>query len=258
MLFDEAVFIGLDPSAGRRPISYAALDSDLRLAALDDAPLEDVLAFAAGQTSAVVAVAAPQGPPRGLMGRPDVRARYDLPPSGATWSTWRVCEFQLRRRGIRMANTPSMMELAPGWVQRGYKLHSRLWGLAYRPFTGDDEGDRRLLIEVHPPSGFAALLERQPLPKQTLEGRLQRQLILHLKGLDVPNPMRALEEITRHRILSGQLPPKDVLEAGKLDALLGAYTAYLVAARPDQVCQVGEREEGLITLPVAELADSYA
>jgi hypothetical protein len=45
MLFTEALFVGIDPTAGQRPMTYAALDSKLTLVALDQAELEDVLAF---------------------------------------------------------------------------------------------------------------------------------------------------------------------------------------------------------------------
>jgi predicted nuclease with RNAse H fold len=257
MLFDEAVFIGIDATAGDRPLPFAALDSDLRLVAQDCADLEDVLAFAAGQSAAVAAVDAPQGPPTGLLQRSDVRRGLGLPPDGSTWSGWRVCEFGLRRRGIRVANTPSMMALAPGWVQRGQQLHKRIKGLGFRTFVAGEPASERMLLELHPNAAFTALLERQPLPKNTLEGRLQRQLLLFLKGVDIPNPMRALEEITRHHILTGHLPLDDLLEPGELDALMGAYTAYLAALYPEQICQEGDSAEGLITLPVSELQAAY-
>jgi predicted nuclease with RNAse H fold len=258
MLFDEAVFIGIDATAGDRPLPFAALDADLRLVALGRDDLEEVLAFAAGQSAAVAAVDAPQSPPIGLMQDASVRLRYGLAPDGPTWAAWRVGEFALRRKGIRIANTPSMEALAPGWVQRGMELHSRLKALGYRPFVVDQPTSERMLLELNPNASYTALLERQPLPKATLEGRLQRQLVLFLKGLDIPNPMRALEEITRHHILTGELPLDDLMTAGELDALVGAFTAYLTALYPEQISQEGDRSEGLITLPVPELQPSYA
>lgn len=257
MLFDEAVFIGIDATAGDRPLPFAALDADLRLAALGSADLEDVLAFAAGQSAAVVAVDAPQALPIGLMQRSDVRRGWGLPPEGATWGGWRVCEFALRRRGIHIANTPSMLALAPGWIKRGQQIFKRLKGLGYRTLVAGEPSSERMLIEIHPTSAYTALLERKPLAKGTLEGRLQRQLLLFLKGLDIANPMLALEEITRHHILTGALPLDDLMSAGELDALMGAYTAYLAAVHAGEISQVGDATEGLITLPVAVLQASY-
>lgn len=258
MLFDDAVFIGIDATAGDRPLPYVALDGDLRLVAQDSSGLEDVLAFAAGQSTAVAAVDAPQGPPLGLLEQADVRRNWGLAPEGATWSSWRICEYALRRRGVRIANTPSMMALAPGWIQRGQQLHQRLKGLGYRTFEAGSPASERMLIEVHPNAAYTALLERRPLAKSTLEGRLQRQLLLFLKGVDIPNPMRALEEITRHHILTGELPLEDLMSPGELDALMGAYTAYLTALHPEQASQEGDPVEGLITLPVSELQAAYS
>lgn len=257
MLFDGAVFIGIDATAGDRPLPVAALDADLHPVASGEMGFEDVLAFAAGQSEAVIAVDAPQGAPAGLLSQPDVRSRLGLAPEGGAWQGWRLCEFALRRRGVRMANTPSMLALAPGWVERGRQLHARLRGLGYRNFVAGEPPAERMLLELHPNAAFTALLDRQPLPKATLEGRLQRQLILHLKGVDIPNPMRALEEITRHHLLTGQLPLDELLSPGELDAMVGAYTANLAGVDPGRVCQEGDREEGLITLPVAELRPSY-
>ncbi len=257
MLFPDPVYVGLEPAASPRPTTYAVIDADLGLVGLSQDDLEAVLAVVAEQSVAAVAVAAPQGLNQGLMARTDVRQRYGLQPSARTWSQWRVCEYELRRRNIRLTSTPGLMGLAPGWVQTGLKLFERLRSMGFRYFEGDAVEGARLLLEVHPHAGFSSLLERQPFAKSTLEGRLQRQLVLFLEGLDLPNPMRALEEITRHHMLSGLLPLGDLRTPPELDALLAAYTAYLAANRPARIVQLGDPEEGLITLPAAELQDRY-
>jgi hypothetical protein len=38
---------------------------------------------------------------------------------------------------------------------------------------------------------------------------------------------------------------------------VAAFTAHLVGAKPERVSQVGDRDEGLITLPSAEVKDFY-
>ncbi len=258
MLFAEAVYIGVDPAAGRRPIAYAALEADLQPVALDAGDLEEVVAFIAGQAAAVVAIDAPHSTARGLLAQPEIRRRYNLRPGGRTWAAWRLCDFEMRRRGLPVSGGGSMSRLAPGWVEQGRRLFERLRGLGFRFFRKGEEPDRRTLLEVQAQAAFGALLGRRPFPKGTLEGRLQRQLVLYLEGLDIPNPMRALEEITRHRLLTGDLPLETLCEPGALDALVAAYTACLAATRPSRVCQVGDPEEGLVTLPVAELQDHYA
>jgi predicted RNase H-like nuclease len=90
-----------------------------------------------------------------------------------------------------------------------------------------------------------------------LEGRLQRQLVLYLEGLDLANPMHALEEITRHNLLMGHLPLERLRGHEELDALMAAYIAYLAATQPERVQQVGDPQEGLISVPAAGLKDFY-
>jgi predicted RNase H-like nuclease len=88
-----------------------------------------------------------------------------------------------------------------------------------------------------------------PFPKHTLEGRIQRQLILHALNINVPDAMLFFEEITRHRLLNGILPSENLYSPGELDALVAAYTAWLAANQPDKVCLVGDPHEGQIVLP---------
>jgi hypothetical protein len=73
MFFTDTTFVGIDPTAGQRPFSYAALDNDLRLMALGQGDMEEVLAFVAGQRQALVAVCAPRQPNLGLLARQEVR-----------------------------------------------------------------------------------------------------------------------------------------------------------------------------------------
>lgn len=257
MLFTDAVFVGIDPTAGKQPIQYAALDRDLRLIALDQGDLETVLAFVASLDSAVVGVDAPQGPSRGLMAQPDLRRRYNLRPEGKTWAKWRVCEYELRRRNIRLYNTPEKEEDAKAWVRTGFEIFRRLEKIGFRKEILEEKPDPRAIIEARAHAGFTILLERRPFLKRTLEGRLQRQLVLYMEGLDITNPMYALEEITRHNLLSGHLPLDRLHTHEGLDAMMAAYTAYLAGLHPERIGQVGEREEGLITLPASELKDFY-
>jgi predicted nuclease with RNAse H fold len=258
MLFTDAVFVGIDPTAGVRPLNYAALDRDLRLMAMSSGDVEDVLAFVGGLEQAVVAVDAPQSPNRGLMLQPDVRRRFNLRPGGKTWSGWKVAEYELRRRNIRLYSTPSREADAPGWMQTGFRLFKRLGAMGFRHFVVDEEPGPRMMLEVHPHACFTTLLEHRPLLKDTLEGRLQRQLVLYRDGIDVPDPMHALEEITRHHLLSGQLPLQGLYSHDELDALAAAHTAYLAGVKAGRVSQVGDRREGWITLPVPALKDFYA
>jgi hypothetical protein len=78
MFPSHTTFIGIDPTAGQRPFSYAAIDSDLKLLALGTGDMDEVLAFAAGQRQAYIAVSAPRRPNCGMMERDDVLAESQL------------------------------------------------------------------------------------------------------------------------------------------------------------------------------------
>jgi len=251
------IYIGIDPTAGSRPATLAALDDDLRTVRIASLDRDGLLAFVEENPGAVVAVDAPQSPNRGLMRRPDVRRRFGLPPRGRTFGQWKVCEYELRRRNLRIYATPSEARAAPGWMQAGFALYRRLLGLGFAFFRMGETPPPRLLIEVHPHACFAALLGHRPLLKANLEGRLQRQMVLYLEGLDLRNPVHTLEEITRQHLLSGSLPLDGLHNHDELDALVAAFTAYLVHQKPSRVCQVGDAAEGLITLPAAVLKDRY-
>lgn len=257
MLFDNAVFVGIDPTAGERPMHYAVMDADLKLTALSHGDMETVLALVAGLDSAVIAVDAPQSPNRGLMLQTEVRRRYNLNPQRRTWGQWKLCEYELRRRNIRLYNTPDDESAAPKWMRTGFALYRRLRKMGFRFFIQGEEPTHRMVLEVHPHACYAVLLGRRPFLKQTLEGRLQRQLVLYLQGLDIPQPLKVLEEITQHHVLTGELPLQGLYEHDELDALVAAHCAYLAGVKPERTCQVGDREEGLITLPAATLKDFY-
>ena len=257
MLFDQTLYVGIDPTAGSRPIHYTVLDRDLKLAAAGEGSLQEVVAFVGGFDSAVVAVDAPQSPNKGVMLEPEVRRRYNLRPGSKTWGQWKVCEYELRRRNIRLYNTPAREADSPRWMRNGFDLYKKLGRLGFRHFVAGDPLPEKAVIEVHPHACFAVLLGRRPFLKNTIEGRLQRQLLLFLEGLDIPNPMKALEEITRHHLLSGSLPLDGLYDHDRLDALAAAFTAYLVGIKPERVSQVGDRAEGYITLPSSEMKMFY-
>ena len=86
---------------------------------------------------------------------------------------------------------------------------------------------------------------------------MQRQLVLHNQGLDIPDPMRIFEEITRFRILKGMLVLDGLYSPPMLDALASAFTAWVAATSPDKVTILGHPDEGQIVLPVPKLNPKY-
>jgi hypothetical protein len=255
MFFNHTTFIGVDPTAGQRPFSYAALDSNLNLLALGEGCMDDVLAFIAGQRQAFVAVSAPRQPNQGLLANREVRQELSPIPRPGRWLDFRLVEYQLRQHNIHIPQTSADVEKCPNWMREGFRLYQRLEGLNYRAYP-QEEAEKQWL-EVYPHACYAALLGVVPFSKHTLEGRLQRQLVLQECKLKVPDAMRVFEEITRHRLLHGILPLDNLYSADELDALIAAYTAWLASTNPGDVTVLGDPQEGSIIIPVSHLKESY-
>jgi len=256
MLFNETTFIGIDPTAGKRPMAYAALDRDLRPLALGEGDLEAVTAFVGGQQAALVAINAPRQPNQGLMKHPEVRERLKPVPRPGRWEGFRVAEYLLYQHKIRIPRTRAKVENCPVWMQMGFELYKRLKGLGYQPYPTPEAPCQ--VMEIYPYAAYTVLLNGSPFPKNSLEGRLQRQLLLHNQGLDVPDPMRVFEEITRYRLLQGILPLDDLYSPRELDALIAAFTAWVAATSPEGITALGAPQEGQIILPSAELLPRYS
>ncbi len=255
MLFTHTTFIGIDPTAEGSPFGYVALSSELDLLALGEGEMDEVMAFVGGQESAFVAVNAPRRPNQGLMADEAVRVKLNPRPRPGRWTGYRLAEYLLGQRNIRITRTPANEENCRGWVRTGFAIFKRLESLGYGTFPAGEE--QKQSLEVYPHACYCAWLERTPFPKHTLEGRLQRQLALYDQGLNVPDPMLIFEEITRHRLMQGILPLDDIYSPAELDALAAAYTAWLTATRPAEVSLVGDAGEGQIVVPAAELKAGY-
>jgi len=253
MTFTDSVFVGIDPTSGRKSFTYAALDKDLHLLALADGEMEDVIAFLAGKKSATVAVNAPAGVNRGL-----VRERMKkemLTTHQLRGAEIRMSEYELRQRGIAVAGTPASAALCPAWIQVGFELYRRLEKMGFNKYP--EKGSPLQFLETHPQACFCVMAEQIPLAKSSLEGRLQRQLILYEHGLQVKDPMDFFEEITRYKLVKGIWPMELLYMPEQLDALVAAFTAWLVVETKEKTTSVGDHQEGQILLPVAELKDRY-
>ena len=255
MLFNDFTFIGIDPTAGRRPMAYAALDGNLKLLALDEGNLDEITAFVGGQQSAFVAISSPSKVNQGLMKKDEIRETLKPVPRPGRWMGFRVSEYQLRQHKIHIMRTCSDESKCPNWMKIGFELYRRLKSLGYVNYPAEDGSSQ--LMEVYPHAIFTVLLGSVPYSKGTLEGKLQRQLILHNQGLDIPDPMRFFEEITRYRIIKGMLPFGILYKTRKLDALAAAFTAWVAATAPSEVTLLGHPAEGLMVLPVKALNPKY-
>lgn len=240
--------IGVDPTGGRPPFCYAALDADLRLLALGTGRLADVLAFLAGQHRALVALNAPPRPAH----HPDTADPHPpaAPPRRSS-TPLRPVEHDLRTRNLPIYLTPARAADAPPWMRRAFALYQRLDELGYRPHPHPEAP--RQWLEVPAEAAFTALLGHALLPAHRLEGRWQRQILLADAGLGIQDPMRFFEEITRHRLRRGQLPLHLIHTPGELNALVAAYTAWLVLHHPEQVLALGDPATGQVFIPQGQV-----
>jgi len=256
MFFTNTTYIGVDPSAGVRPFVYAALDQELRPIVLGEGRIDDVLAFLAGQRQAVVAIASPRQPNQGVMGNEEVRKQLSPSPHRGRWMDFRMADYLLRQRNIHVPQTPASEDACPQYMQMGFRLYRKLESLGYREYP-QAEAPRQFL-EVYPHACFTVLLGQAPFPKYSLEGKIQRQLLLYERKVKVSDPMLFFEEITSHRLLKGILPVEHLLSSGELDALIAAYTAWVAANHPEELVLLGDAQEGRVAIPLAQLKSNYS
>jgi predicted nuclease with RNAse H fold len=251
---NDTVYIGIDPTSGNKDFGYAILDGRLNLVALAAAEMEEMVALLAEQSSAYVAVNAPMRVNQGLVKR-RLSGEHTGPRGAIRGADIRLVEYELRERGIAVAGTPAREEFCPAWMQLGFAIYQRLSAMGFKPYGTD--GAACQVLETHPFACFCVLAESIPFPKPTLEGRLQRQLILNNKGLRINDAMDFFVEITRFKLMKGILPQGVLYLPEQLDVLVAAFTAWLSANRPNEVSRAGDKDEGQMLLPARELKDKY-
>ena len=248
-----SVYMGIDVGMGPRPVTFVALDPEQKAQAIGEGDVHDALAYAAGKTGrALIAVNTAARPNKGLLAREEVRRRFKKPPPKSKWHQLRLVEYELQQEGIPVPETPASPDRGQPWVRRGFALVSQLESLGYQPYPAGDAP--RQWMETNTEAAFWSLLGVAPLPAGTLEGRIQRQLVLLDEALDVPDAMDFFEEITRFKILKSILPTKYVISQPEINAYMAAHVAWLLINRPEGVRQYGVPEEGLVFLPARPVA----
>jgi hypothetical protein len=253
MLLAASIFAGVDPTAAHKSFTYAALDRELNVVALGEADQDEMLELLAGKDAATVAVNAPSHLNVGLLRKS--MQDHNTASHQLRGVDMRVAEHELRLRGILVSGTGAREASCAAWVRIGLNLYRSLEDRGFEPYPSDDCPHRWL--ETHPHAAFCALLGRSPLSKPSLEGRLQRQLVLFERGVRLRDPMEYFEEITRHKLLNGILPADLLYAPEQLDALVAAYTAWVASEKAAELCRLGDQEEGFVHLPVRELKQNY-
>jgi hypothetical protein len=248
------LFAGIDLSTSRRGLTAALLTSRLDVQSLKCRSLEETIGELSACTEIVIAVGGPLHPLASI-------AESDPPAGDAPRKNiarrTRAADGELSRRGIPVRRPPSRANEAPAWMRCGFDLARQL---AARGFAESKDAcaEPRVLLETHPAACASVLIGKLPYGRGTLEGRIQRQLALLRERVALPDPMDALEELTAHHILSGRMELKGISEAGELDALLAAFTAWRAYAHPDAVAWLGDDADGWLCLPKKELLEKYS
>jgi hypothetical protein len=230
MSTSNPVFIGVEILHGagrlRKAYAYAALDADRKLLAIGQGDRDEVLAYLGGQAAAIAAVCAPHSLKTGPV---------------------KQAEEQLLEQGFPLEQTPAKLKGCPHWMRAGFDLFQRLDDFGYAPYP-NDEADRQCL-ETRAGAVFWRLLGgKLPLPP-SLEGRLQRQLILADQSLPVPDAMDFFLEITRFKLVQGDLPLENIHTIDELNALAAALVAWLAGCDPGRIDMLGDPASGKIALP---------
>ncbi len=220
----DCTYVGVEPVSSKS-FAYAALDKGLNVIALAKGGLEQVVSFLAARES----TAAINAPPRA--------------------QGIRRAEAELRARGILLPCLPEKEEACSARIRAAFALYRALAEAGFEKV--------RPILETHPLAGFSVMLGRVPLPRASLEGRLQRQAILYERGLRIKDPMDFFEELTRHKMLRGIFPMEALYSPEQLDALAAAYTVWLAVNKPEKIYRAGDEAEGTIALPERELQEAY-
>lgn len=241
------VFLGVDLLPGNRPFLYAALDINRRILTLSQGSLQDVQSYIAGMENVLAVINSPSRLNQGLMRQPAVRKNLLPVPAGEWWQNLRVVEYELILRGIHANRTPSVLSDCPKWMRYGFELYDLLQDLGFLAYPA--LGITNIRMETNAEAGYWALLGHRPYEARSLEGRIQRQLVLFEHEIPVTDPIEFFEEITRHRLLQGILPLQSILNQHELDALMSAYIGWLAGRQPEQIQSIGDPQEGTIYIP---------
>ena len=216
--------------------------------ALGGGKIEDVLAFTAGQSEAIVGINAPYQPNQGLMQQRSQNQSLFPDRVPVRLVNMRVAEHELHLKGYQLPKTPNKVEESPKWMRSGFEIYHHLEKLGYKKFQTPDA--ERKFLETSVETVFQIWIDGGTmLNPKSLEGRLQRQLILYILDLPVQNPLKIFEEITRHKLFQGIIPTETIYSPEELNAMASAYIGWLMFTNPDAILLYGTEEEGQIALP---------
>lgn len=250
---ERSKYIGIDPAGGSDKIQVSLFDDAGQLELSISCPLAELYPIISSSPRVIAAINSPMGLNTGILREPSVRETLPEMHIPGRNVDMRVGEFILRAKGIHVGMTPAISATCTQSVRAGFEVYELLRKAGY---SDGFEGDR-VFVESSAHAVFCVLAGMNPLAKLTLEGRLQRQLLLFDGGLQINDPMEFLEEVTRHKLLKGILPWDELYSSEELDAMAMGLMAYYLGEEEKPFTKVGDPSEGTIYLPVAEIREKY-
>ena len=247
MDLSQTRFIGIDLGGTRGSFTCAVLDDNRRIQFRGEVTQEEWLVKLGECPIAITAITSPINLNEGIMADDSKRSALSVPPPPKKYTNLRQCEYELLIRGFTSTRIPNRYEDCSPTLQRALRFTSNLAAQGFQRWPAP--GAKRQLMEAHPDSAYAQLLGAKLNPLKSIEGRIQRQLLLQEEHLNVRDPMIFFEEITRHKMLTGQMPDGILISPIELNALIAAYTAWSAYTNPTGITRLGEINEGHVILP---------
>jgi hypothetical protein len=252
VFYQQEIFLGVDTAGGKHPYHVAVINRSGELLALSQCKLEEVIKYTSGDVLQL-AVNAPRSLPAATEQQEfsglhqwenslgEKQESFFQPP-GYFQTGLRSGEAVLKRMKVRFQSTSMDAGQTSARVRNGMRLYRQLEHLGELAESGR-------VIEESSPATFALLIEGRLLPASSFEGRIQRQLVLINQGLRLRDPMGFYEEVTRRKLLMGQLEDAMLYSPLQLDALVAALIARLAAMEPQKVEFIGDDVDGWIAIP---------
>ena len=178
----------VDITGSNRPMDVVVMDDHGKVEHLSARGEDRLLKIVAEYHPRIVAIDGPSGENKRRTRDNHIRKQFGWvhkfsrrrDPDGNAmplYGNMRLCEALLIARGIKAYSTPPDKTKAAAWIQRGWRVYSRLGELGYKLWTSEGPvriSDVPAVIEVHPHASFVVGLGWIPVPKDSIGGQLER------------------------------------------------------------------------------------
>ena len=220
------LFIGIDPAGKRNKYCMAVLDGDKKIQVLSIEKLHSVYAYLAGVDHCIVglgSIAKYQHTERHVCKNPLDKLHFPV----------KYAQKEDTRAGVRKTKNQRPLSDEVLTIQKGIQK------LEYAPVSDEKQPKRFFLSRTD--EVFRQIASGSLLPLGTDASRWQRQLLLLDQEIPLPDVMQYFEEVTRFRILQGNLPEEMIYQHAELNAILLSWLGWLATFEPARVLVTDEQ-----------------